>query len=587
MDSLNYHYNKGTNQLNWIHDTVPKTNYPEDIDNETPNNYLYNSIGQLAKDDSGKIDTIIWTIYGKVKKIVKPSVRYSWLKDSIIYEYDPLGNRIEKRTYTAEVPSCTHCAPVPLTDTVLYSRDAQGNILAIYGRRKVVVTLTEWDIYGSKRVGVVDTDLLVHPYSIITSTSVLDSSTIRYEEGQKQYELTNHLGNVLVTISDKKVPMDTNYDGLADYYNPEIINAQDYYPFGMVEPGRQYAILRDSAYHYGFNGQLKDNEIYGKANAYTAENWEYDPRLGRRWNLDPIIHAGLSPYAAFADNPICFSDPFGDDTVKAGGKDAKAGDIVDFGKGRYTEAPSGTITKEDSRIPLYSSLPLNPNGTISAAQPNAIEKLHNWLFSSETGGAVDALGNASMGGSTLMLRIVQSGYVILDNANIAVTGFFGGGYENARDLAGNGVGKGDYQDAFMNTLAGIGTTPFGGEGEIAAASTDGALQAAADAAAAQAGNGSGAVYGTKVHTLFKAAVKDLGKSGFDVDAEVSYLNTKRVPYGTEGSVRADVILGNRAEPTMVYDLKTGTAKMTARQLKNYMTHLPPSVQEIKVIRPTQ
>jgi hypothetical protein len=74
MDSLNYYYNKGTNRLNWVQDTVPKTNYPEDIDNESPNNYQYNAIGQLEKDDSGKIDTIIWTIYGKVKKIVKPSV---------------------------------------------------------------------------------------------------------------------------------------------------------------------------------------------------------------------------------------------------------------------------------------------------------------------------------------------------------------------------------------------------------------------------------------------------------------------------------------------------------------------------------
>jgi hypothetical protein len=172
MDSLNYHYNKGTNQLNWVHDTVPKTNYPEDIDNETPNNYLYNSIGQLAKDDYGRIDTIIWTIYGKVKKIVKPSVRYSWLKDSIIYEYAPLGNRIEKRTYTSQVPSCSYCAAMPIADTVLYSRDAQGNILATYNRFKGHVNLTEWDIYGSKRVGVVDTTLLVHPYSVALSTSL-------------------------------------------------------------------------------------------------------------------------------------------------------------------------------------------------------------------------------------------------------------------------------------------------------------------------------------------------------------------------------------------------------------------------------
>jgi hypothetical protein len=57
MDSLNYYYNKGTNQLNYVTDGVPASNYPNDINNETPNNYIYNAIGQLAKDDSAKIDT--------------------------------------------------------------------------------------------------------------------------------------------------------------------------------------------------------------------------------------------------------------------------------------------------------------------------------------------------------------------------------------------------------------------------------------------------------------------------------------------------------------------------------------------------
>src|SRR5690606_18721571 len=41
-------------------------------------------------------------------------------------------------------------------------------------------------------------------------------------------------------------------------------------------------------YKYGFNGQEKDNEVYGDGNSYTAEFWQYDPRLGRRWNVDPL-----------------------------------------------------------------------------------------------------------------------------------------------------------------------------------------------------------------------------------------------------------------------------------------------------------
>jgi hypothetical protein len=67
-----------------------------------------------------------------------------------------------------------------------------------------------------------------------------------------------------------------------------------------------------SAYRYGFNGQEKDNEIYGDGKSYTAEFWQYDARLGRRWNVDPKPNSSISPYATFADNPILFSDPIGD-----------------------------------------------------------------------------------------------------------------------------------------------------------------------------------------------------------------------------------------------------------------------------------
>src|SRR5690554_185465 len=68
-------------------------------------------------------------------------------------------------------------------------------------------------------------------------------------------------------------------------------------------------------YRYGFGGQEKDNEIAGNGNSYTAEFWQYDPRLGRRWNIDPVVKEHESPYAAFANNPIMFIDPNGADTI--------------------------------------------------------------------------------------------------------------------------------------------------------------------------------------------------------------------------------------------------------------------------------
>jgi len=67
-------------------------------------------------------------------------------------------------------------------------------------------------------------------------------------------------------------------------------------------------------YRYGMNTQEKDNEIYGEGNSYSAEYWQYDARLGRRWNVDPVVKVHESPYATFANNPIGFVDPSGADT---------------------------------------------------------------------------------------------------------------------------------------------------------------------------------------------------------------------------------------------------------------------------------
>ncbi len=65
-----------------------------------------------------------------------------------------------------------------------------------------------------------------------------------------------------------------------------------------------YSCEEEDNYRYGFNTQEKVNEVSGKGNHYTAPYWEYDPRTGRRWNLDPVDQVNISNYAAFADNPI-------------------------------------------------------------------------------------------------------------------------------------------------------------------------------------------------------------------------------------------------------------------------------------------
>jgi len=105
----------------------------------------------------------------------------------------------------------------------------------------------------------------------------------------------------------------TTDPNLIAYYNADVVTATDYYPFGMTMPGRKYQAPNSTPYRYGgANGQEKSTEI--NDNSYTAEYWQYDARIGKRFNLDPKPTTGISPYATFANNPIFYTDPNGDTT---------------------------------------------------------------------------------------------------------------------------------------------------------------------------------------------------------------------------------------------------------------------------------
>ena len=86
----------------------------------------------------------------------------------------------------------------------------------------------------------------------------------------KQNVLGNHLGNVLVTVSDKPV---YKVSSGTIYFNPEITSISDYYPFGAPIHGRGYS---SEAYRFGFNGVEKTNEVAGEGNHYEFKYREYD-----------------------------------------------------------------------------------------------------------------------------------------------------------------------------------------------------------------------------------------------------------------------------------------------------------------------
>jgi RHS repeat-associated protein len=108
--------------------------------------------------------------------------------------------------------------------------------------------------------------------------------------------------------------------------------------------GRFFKKERVGGYRFGFNGQMKDDEVYGEGNSYTAEYWQYDPRLGRRWNVDPVVKPWRSPYDAFFNNPIIRVDPNGDD------------DFYGIVQGKITYLGSTTTGNEQRMISMQDYL---------------------------------------------------------------------------------------------------------------------------------------------------------------------------------------------------------------------------------------
>jgi RHS repeat-associated protein len=103
-------------------------------------------------------------------------------------------------------------------------------------------------------------------------------------------------------------------------------------------------------------------------------------------------------------------------------------------------------------------------------------------------------------------------------------------------------------------------------------STESLLTDLATQAAQNVGSGSGAVYGTLVHSEFSDLIEGLGNQ--NLFTEQNYLNGVPVDGNLPGSIRIDVGEGTVNAPTAVYDLKTGQATLKPQRIQQIQSHLP-------------
>ena len=209
--------------------------------------------------------------------------------------------------------------------TTYYVRDPQGNVLAVYEHKhgesgNGTFTLAEQHLYGSGRLGMKKRDLALNVANASESTPAAT-----------HYELTNHLGNVMAVISDKA--SDTN--------EPTVVSLSDYYPFGMMEPGRSW---NAGDYRFGYTGHEKENDLAD--GVYTTEYRLLDTRLGRWMSVDPVFHAGSSSYLYCLGNPMAFWDP--DGRIKRDEKGNVIFDPIDYDSWSYGGGHSYNLAKVES-----------------------------------------------------------------------------------------------------------------------------------------------------------------------------------------------------------------------------------------------
>lgn len=99
-------------------------------------------------------------------------------------------------------------------------------------------------------------------------------------------------------------------------------------------------------HRFSFNGQERTDEIAGTGNHTTALYWEYDTRLGRRWNVDPVVKENESPYLTLSGNPIWYLDFLGDDPSTHTDEDGNVIAVYDDGDNGVYKHSNGT-SKED------------------------------------------------------------------------------------------------------------------------------------------------------------------------------------------------------------------------------------------------
>jgi RHS repeat-associated protein len=347
MDDFTYKYALNSNRLVYVEDPISSANHTVDIDNQSgvanqpigssqvSNNYQYDKLGQLIKDVSENNMTMQWRLGDKKLKL------QSNTNKQVEFVYNPMGQRILKIEKDYVGGSFNESATNTWRYTY-YAYDANGQVMATYkvsnntfnAGTTVDAKLDEQMIYGSGRLGVVQADKWLYT----NQQSLMPESTTYWKNysGKKNYELTNHLGNVNAVITDRKtVNLDyvtnkfsNSFDGWSQCtqairsLDPQVMNVSFFGASNCVfktitgtVPGQNYLVrvksskgntagLRIKAFGSSLisSVNLADNDFttYSFTANYTSTTLIIEPTIasGNNYSIDEVNITPNSIYEA-------------------------------------------------------------------------------------------------------------------------------------------------------------------------------------------------------------------------------------------------------------------------------------------------
>ncbi|OAV43913.1 hypothetical protein A3850_005135 [Lewinella sp. 4G2] len=294
QDWMTYRYEQGTNKLRYVDDSRPAASYQGDFDDQAPGNYAYDASGNMIQDVSKGISDIEYYPTGFAKRYALAAGA------SVNLSYGPDGMKwVERKTNSKGIVKNT-----------VYVRDALGAELARYE----YLNENEFIWKSQSIVGIEELGSFYFESDLV---SVIEENNSQYYK--KSYFLSNQVGSVIATISDRKKLISSASTSCSAY----VRTAKDFYSFGHIINERHHS---DESFDDKFS--FAGKEISDVTNLYDFGARHYDPSIGKWSSIDPLADsfAPLSPYNYSFNNPVFYIDPSGESPISIFAKAvAKAG----------------------------------------------------------------------------------------------------------------------------------------------------------------------------------------------------------------------------------------------------------------------